>query len=93
MIVKTAFGTTVVLGIASLVCLIAVFLAATDIWHEQGSPNFWRGEGTCALEWRIIGYGWWLLLAFNVAFLVTAENKKLMQSYLLRPRKRRAGRQ
>jgi hypothetical protein len=71
MILKTAFVATVTLGIASLVCLIAVFLAATDIWHEQGSPDFWRGEGVCALEWQIIGYGWWLLLTFNVAFLVT----------------------
>jgi hypothetical protein len=69
---KAAFRMTVAFGILSLLTLVAIFLAATDIWHEQGSPNFWRGQGTCSLEWQIIGYGWWLLLAFHVAFLATA---------------------
>ena len=62
----------VVSGLISFGTLIACFLAGADIWHELGSPNFWRGEGFAALEWRVLGIGWWIIAAFHIAFFVTA---------------------
>jgi len=73
---RMAFGITVSLGIVSFVCLVGYFLALTDIWHDLGSPDFWRGEGSCAFEWRILGWGYWPIFAFHVVFFVTAATRK-----------------
>jgi len=69
---RIVFSITMALGVVSFVCLVGYFLALTDIWHELGSPDFWRGEGPSALEWRVLGYGYWPMFVFHLAFLVAA---------------------
>lgn len=59
----------IVLGIVSLLCLVLYFLALTDIWHESGSPDFWQGEGVCALEWRMLAICFWPMALFHVVGL------------------------
>jgi hypothetical protein len=61
-----------VLGAISFVCLIFYFLALTDIWHESGSPDFWRGEGLCSFEWRFLGVCFWPMFLFHLAFFTAA---------------------
>ncbi len=63
---------SLVLGTISFVCLILYFLALTDIWHESGSPDFWRGDGLCSFEWRFLGVCYWPMFLFHLAFFLAA---------------------
>ncbi len=67
-VTRTVFVAGLVLGAMSFVCLILYFLALTDIWHESGSPEFWRGQGLCAYEWRFLGVCYWPIFLFHLAF-------------------------
>ncbi len=63
---------SLVLGTISFACLTLYFLALTDIWSESGSPDFWRGQGLCFFEWRILGVCYWPMFLFHLAFFVVA---------------------
>ena len=71
-ITRSVFVAVLALGTMSLVCLVLYFLALTDIWHESGRPDFWRGQGLCAYEWRFLGVCFWPMLLFHLAFLIAA---------------------
>ncbi len=75
---KRLCGVTFVLGIVSFLILIFYFLALTDIWHENGSPDIWHGQGPAAVEWKFISIAYWPMLLFHVVFFITAY--KLMKS-------------
>ena len=49
---KIVVAVTLLLGICSLLCLMVIWLALTDIWHGLGSPDFWAGEGMGTLHQR-----------------------------------------
>ena len=88
---KLITTTTAVLGILSLLCLVGCYLALHDIFHDYASPKVLQEQaqlapGTlpdwtaCPLEWRVVGIGFWLMLAFHIAFLVSfvsRQNKPL----------------
>jgi len=81
MTTQTLIGrTTAVLGIVSLLCLGAYYLALHDIYHDYASPTVPEEEATvepgalpgwtaCALEWRIVRVGFWLMVLFHIVFL------------------------
>jgi hypothetical protein len=54
----------------SLLCLAGYYLALTDVWHELGSPDVWRGEGLAATEWRFLSVAFWPMLLFHAAAIV-----------------------
>jgi hypothetical protein len=73
---------TAVLGILSLVCLFGYYLALHDIYYDYASPSVLQEQAkiapeslpdwtACPLEWRVVGIGFWLMLAFHVMFLAT----------------------
>jgi len=68
---KIAIGVTGILGLVSLVCLVAYYAALLDIWHESGSPDFWAGEGTASFEWKWLAVLFWPMLVFHLAFVGT----------------------
>ena len=71
-VIRVVFGASLLLGTISFVCLILYFIALTDIWHESGSPDFWRGEGLCSFEWRFLGVCYWPMSFFHLAFFLAA---------------------
>ena len=79
---KVLFLVRSVLGFLSLGVLIGYFPALNDIWHEIGRPDFWGGQGPASFEWRFLSLGYWVMLAFHVAFL-TAPFRKLIQRRLI----------
>ena len=68
---KIAISATAILGLISLVCLVAYYAALLDIWHENGSPNFWAGEGTASFEWKWLAVLFWPMLTFHMVFIGT----------------------
>jgi len=73
---------TVVLGVLSLVCLVGYYLALHDIFQDYVSPKALQEQAklapdtlpswiTCSLEWRVVGIGFWLMLAFHIVFLAS----------------------
>jgi len=75
---KRLLKVTLALGIFSFLLLILYHLALTDIWHENGRPDFWHGKGPAALEWKIISIAYWPMFLFHVLFFVAAY--KLLKS-------------
>ena len=69
---KKIFWTTIVLGFISFLILILYYLALTDIWHENGRPDFWHGQGPAALEWKLLAIGFWPMLIFHILFFISA---------------------
>ncbi len=69
---KTGILITVILAIVSFACLAAAYLAATNIWHGLGNPDFWQGQGQSALEWRILACTAPVIAMFHVAFFIAA---------------------
>ncbi len=69
---KIGILTTVTLAIVSFACLAAAYLAATDIWHGLGSPDFWQDQGRSAFEWRILACTAPVIGLFHVAFFIAA---------------------
>ena len=53
-----------ILSTLAMLCWIVMFLAATDVWHFAGSPDFWRLSGPPHSDLRAFGY------AFYLQFLV-----------------------
>lgn len=73
---------TAILGTLSLICLIGYYLALHDSFNDYVSPKMLQHQAAlapgglpewtaCPLEWRIIGLGFWPMLAFHVLFLVS----------------------
>jgi len=75
---KRLFWVTIALGIVSFLILVLYRLALIDIWHENGSLDFWHGKGPAALEWKIISIAYWPMLLFHVFFFIAAY--KLLKS-------------
>jgi hypothetical protein len=75
---KRLFAVTIALGIVSFLILVFYYLALTDIWHENGSPDVWHGQGPAALEWKFLSIAYWPMLVFHVLFFVAAY--KLLKS-------------
>ena len=67
---KISILTTVILAIVSFACLAAASLAATDIWHGLGSPDFWQDQGQSAFEWRILACTVPVIALFHIAFFI-----------------------
>ncbi|MCC6485900.1 MAG: hypothetical protein IT364_00235 [Candidatus Hydrogenedentes bacterium] len=72
---------TLCLGMISLLCLAAFFLALDDIYDDYASPalleEYLIGPGTnlpewtaCPLEWRIVRLGFWPMAAFHVVAML-----------------------
>jgi len=71
-VTRAVIVASLVAGAVSFVCLILYFLALTDIWHESGSPDFWRGEGLCSFEWRFLSACYLPMFLFHLVFFVAA---------------------
>jgi hypothetical protein len=69
---KTGILITVAMAIVSFACLAAAYLAATDIWHGIGSPDFWQNQGQSALEWRILACTVPVIAILHIAFFAAA---------------------
>lgn len=67
--------TTVTFGIISFLCLITFYMALTDIWHKNGSFDFWDGEGICAFEWTLLAYCFVPLFIFHILFFIMMARK------------------
>lgn len=66
---RTAIGLT---GLGML-CWLVMFLAATDVWHFAGSPDFWRLSGPPYTDLRVFGYAFYLqFVILLVMFAVTS---------------------
>jgi hypothetical protein len=61
-----------VLALISVLCLVGLFLALHDVWHELGRPDYWSGMGPAAFEWRFLSIAFWPMLLFHLAFLASA---------------------
>lgn len=79
---KLVTAATAVLGALSFLCLVGNYLALHDIFHDYASPEVLQAQAkiaaetfpdwtACLLEWRIVGIGFWLMLAFHIMFLIT----------------------
>lgn len=79
---RKAVGTAMAaLGIVSLLCLVAYFLALHDIHHDYASPEVLKEQTTlgpdalpawtsCPLEWRVIRFAFWPMLLFHILSLI-----------------------
>jgi hypothetical protein len=80
-------GITISLGVLSFLCLIGNFLALQDIFHDYVSQKVINGQGlvltlpawtSCPGEWKVVGIGYWFILAFHVMlFFLFASKRKL----------------
>jgi hypothetical protein len=68
---RIAIVLTVLLGVVSLCCLVLYYGALLDIWHENGSPDFWVGEGVSSFEWKWLAVLYWPMFLFHVVFIGT----------------------
>ncbi len=57
-------------NLLSLVLLVGVFAALTDIWHGLGRPDIWRAGAAGAAEWRYLTIAFWPILGFHLAGLL-----------------------
>lgn len=60
------------LAVLSGLCLLGLFLALHDVWHELGRPDYWSGQGPAAFEWRYLSVAFWPMLLFHLVFLASA---------------------
>jgi len=60
--IKRSAKTSFVIGTISVIALIPVHLALTDIWH---------GEGDLTLEWSVMRFGILTIAAFQISALAT----------------------
>lgn len=79
---KKAVGTAMTaLGLISLLCLVAYFLALHDIYHDYASPSVLEAHTTlssdalpewtsCPLEWSVIRFAFWPMLLFHILSLI-----------------------
>jgi hypothetical protein len=56
---------SLVLGIISVIALLPIHLALTDIWH---------GEGDVTMEWSVVRFGILAIATFQIAALLTLVN-------------------
>jgi hypothetical protein len=56
----------------SLIGLLLLYAALTDLWHLYGPREIWIGTGLGKPEWRIAAVSFWTLLVFHLAWLVAA---------------------
>ena len=78
---KSVTTATSILGVLSFLCLIGNYLALHDIFNDYASPKVLQEQANivpvlpdwtaCLLEWRVVGIGFWLMLAFHIMFLAT----------------------
>lgn len=66
---RAAIVLTGLLGVISLCCLLLYYGALLDIWHENGSPNFWADEGVSSFEWKWLAVLYWPMFLFHVVFI------------------------
>jgi len=69
---RIIFWTTAILGVVSFLILVLYHMALVDIWHENGRPNFWHGQGPAPLEWKLLSIGFWPMFIFHIAFFISA---------------------
>ena len=56
-----------------MLCWLVMFLAATDVWHFAGSPDFWRLSGPPYADLKAFGYAFYLqIVILLVMFAVTS---------------------
>jgi hypothetical protein len=78
----------VILGLLSLVSLVFMFLALSDIQKDFASPQVFLRAGqplpawyvqnvnTCPLEWRVLQIGWATTLLFNLGFFINLMRRR-----------------
>jgi hypothetical protein len=78
----------VILGLLSLVSLVFMFLALSDISQDFASPQAFLRAGqplpswyvqsvnSCPLEWRVLQIGWATTLLFNLGFFVNLLRRR-----------------
>ena len=69
---QISFLVTVIIGLISFGCLVAIFLAGNDIWHDLGGHNFWSGQGSSPFEWRVLTVAYWPVFIFHIIFFIAA---------------------
>ncbi len=63
-------STTWILGafsLVSLVSLVLLYAALTDLWHMYGPSGIWSGSELGKAEWRFAALSFWTLLVFHLA--------------------------
>ena len=53
---------SLILGVVSVIALLPIHLALTDIWH---------GEGDVTMEWSVVRFGILVIAAFQISALLT----------------------
>jgi len=86
---KTLMTVATVTVILTVLCLIAFYLALHDIFYDYASAKVIRenlsavmtlpGWTACALEWKVVGICFWLMVVMHAIFLfglITSRNRK-----------------
>jgi hypothetical protein len=66
---RTAMGMLAAGSVVSLVSVLLLFAALTDMWHLYGPPEIWSGTGLGKAEWRMAAVSVWILAAIQLAVL------------------------
>ena len=59
-----------VLAVVALLCWLAMFLSATDVWHDTGRVDLWHLEGAPYTDLRAFVLTFYVLLPVLVAQVV-----------------------
>ena len=57
------------LTVVGLACWLAMFLDGTDVWHAQGSPDFWNLSGPPYTDMRAFAYAFYAQFVVLLAVL------------------------
>ena len=66
-------------SLVSLVSLVLLYAALTDLWHLYGPSDIWSGSELGKAEWRFAALSVWTLLVFHLA-VAGASLRGLVQS-------------
>ena len=74
--------------LAALGCLVIMFLAGNDIWHDTGRPDFWHAQDPPFPDVRAFVVAYYALV-----LLVMARGLGCIATLLFRPARERAATQ
>ncbi len=61
---------SILLTAICLLCWVVMFLAATDVWHDTGSRDFWHLQGPPYADLRACIFAFYVLFAVLIGSLV-----------------------
>lgn len=86
---KMIYLATIGIGILSFICLLGLFTAFHDIFHDYVSSKVISNLGltlslpnsaTCSLEWQIASISFWAIFLFNIVlFIISIWQNKIMK--------------